>query len=109
MLDKIDEAALVLVRDFLLALGALVFELDDEALVQERHGLQTLKHSAGNELDALGLEDGGVGIERDRRASLTTPLRRVADDGHLALRLATIEVGLLVSLAGSVNLHDKLG
>ena len=29
--------------------------------------------------------------------------------GHLALRLATIEVGLLVSLAGSVNLHDEPG
>ena len=66
VLDEVDDAALVLVRDRLLAALALVVEDDLEALVEERHRLQTLEHGARHELGALGGEDRGIGPERDR-------------------------------------------
>ena len=65
MLDEVDEAALVLERDLLLALRTLVLEDDLQATVEERHRLQPLEHGAGHELGALGEEDRGIRPERD--------------------------------------------
>ena len=88
-------------------LVALVDEDDLEALVQERHGLQTFEHGAGDELDALGGEDRGIGPERDRGAGLAATRRCVADDEHLALRHAALGVLLTVVLAVAVDLDDQ--
>ena len=89
---------------------ALVAEDDLEALVEERHGLQPLEHGAGDELGALGEEHRGIRPERDRRTGLArqrTTRRRVADDDHLALRLAALGVLLMVALAVLVDLDDQ--
>ena len=107
MLDEVDQAALVLERLGLLLLGALVVEDDLEALVEERHRLQPLEHRAGHELGALGLEDGGVGPERDRGAGGAPALGRIADDLHLALRLAALGVLLEPALAVAVDLDGE--
>ena len=109
VLDEIDEAALVLVRDLLLPLGTLVLELDDQALVEEGHGLEAFEHGAGDELDAFGLEDRRVGPERDRRAGRAAALGRLTDDLHLVLRCATVGVDLLVALAVAIDLDQQLG
>ena len=107
VLDEVDDPALVLVRDLLLAGVALVGEHDLETLVQERHGLQALEHGAGDELDALGGEDRRIGPERDGRARLAAAPRRVADDEHLALGDAALGVLLAVALAVAVDLDDE--
>ena len=104
MLHKVDEAALVLEGDFLLTFGPLVFESNLETLVQERHDLQAIKHRAGNELGALGLEDPSVGVERDAGASLSPTRGRLTGLLHLRFRLTTVEIGLLVANATAVDL-----
>ena len=107
MLDEVDQTALVLVGLGLLLVGSLVGEDDLEALVEERHRLQPLEHGAGDELGALGGEDRRVGPERDRGAGGATALGRLADDGHLALRLAALGVLLEVALAVAVDLDQQ--
>jgi hypothetical protein len=47
---------------------ALIGETDLEALVEEGVGLKVLEDRLRSEFRALGLEDVGVGPERDRRA-----------------------------------------
>ena len=86
---------------------AQVLEHDQQALVEERHGLQTLEHGARDELDALDREDRRVGPERDGRPGGATPSGVVADDLHLALRLAALGVLLAVALAVAVDLDDE--
>ena len=107
MLDEVDDAAAVLVGDLLLLLRALVDEHDLQAAVEERHRLQPLEHRAGDELGALGEEDGGIRPERDRRAGLAAAGRCRADDLELALRLAALGVLLAVALAVAVDLEQQ--
>ena len=60
VLDEVDDAAGVLVRDLLLVVvGAFIAEADLEALVEERHHLEPFEDRLRAELD--GLEDVGSG------------------------------------------------
>jgi hypothetical protein len=102
VLHEVDQAALVLVRVVLLLVGPLVVEHDLEPLVEERHGLQSLEHGAGDELGALGGEHRAIWPERDGRAGHAATLRRLAHDAQLPLRLAALgeldEVALTVAV-----------
>ena len=84
-------------------LRALVGEADLEALVEERHHLQPLEDRAGRELD--GLEDGGVGPERDGGAGAAAG--RVADDLQLRLGHAAVVELHPVALAVAVDFDDR--
>ncbi len=107
VLDEVDDAALVLVFDLLLASFALIRERDDQAPVEERHRLEAFEDGTGHEFDALGGEDRRVRPERDRRAGGPPPPGGVADDGHLALRPAALGVFLAVVHAVAVDLDDQ--
>ena len=72
MLHKVNDAALVLIRDGLLFAIARINELDLEALVQKCHRLQPLGDGTRNELNAFGLEDGWVWPELNRGTSGAT-------------------------------------
>ena len=65
--DEVPDPALVVKLDRL-AVGALVGELDGEALREERGLTQALRDGAGIDVDLL--EDLRVRHERDRRAGL---------------------------------------
>ena len=66
---------------------------------------QPLEERAGAELD--GLEDRGVGPERDGGAGAAAG--RVADDLELGLRLAAVGELDAVALAVAVDLDDRAG
>ena len=104
---EVHHAALVLVGDGLFLAGPLVDEDDLQPTVEEGHRLQALQHGAGHELRALAGEDGGVRPELHGGAGGAAALRRAADDGHLPLRLATLGVLLLVSLAVAVHREQQ--
>ena len=107
VLHEVDDAALVLVRDPLLLVRALVVEDDLQPAVQERHRLQTLEHRADDEFGALGDEDRRIGPERDGGAGLSPSPGRRPDDLHLALRLAALGVLLAVAVTATVDLDDQ--
>ena len=109
MLDEVDDAALVLEGLFLFLAGALVDEVDGQVLVEEGHGLEPLGDGAGHELDALGLEDGGVGVEGDRRAGLAALGGGGARFGDLALHFSAVFELELVAVAPAVDFDDHLG
>ena len=88
VLDEVDDAAGVLEDLLVRGLRALVAEADLEALVEERHLLQSLQQRLRAELDLL--EHGGIGPERHDRAAL---LRR-ADSLQRPLRYAALRVRL---------------
>src|SRR5882757_8841980 len=99
MYDEVLDAALVVELDGL-ALGALVHELDVEALRKKGRLAEALHDGAG--LDVELLEDLGVGEERDLR----TRVVGLADDRDLALRLAASEF-LAIELAVATHLGDQ--
>ena len=108
MLDEVDDATAVLIRNGLQVIGALVGEHDLKALVEKGHGLQALEHGASHERGALGLEDATIGPERNRCAGLAAASWRIAHDGHLVLRTTTLGIELLVMVAIAVDFDNEL-
>ena len=107
VLHEIDNAAAILVSEFLFLLGTHIFEDDLEALVEKRHRLQTLEHGARHELGALGDEHSWVRPERDGGATLATTRRSGTNLGELALRLAALGIFLLIARAVLVDLYQQ--
>ena len=103
MLDEVNDAALVLEGDLLLFARTLIFENDLKTFVEEGHGLEALHDGASHKLHAFRGENGGVWIEGDRCAGLSTAGWGFASAGEFLLQLATVGKFHGVALATTID------
>ena len=103
---KVNNAAFVLVRNGLLALGTMVGENNFEAFVQKCHGLQTLGNGTSNELNTFGGKNCWVWIERDRGSVCAVFDRCGPHLAELSLHFSAINKLELVTLGIAINFHQ---